>query len=285
MKKNKKKISPGIVALYVILVILELYYLIPLLVMVSTSFKEESEALKKTWEWIPKPFTFENYVFIIDRYPFLRWTINSIIVTVGTVALTCFTALPAGYAFARLNFRGKNLLFTMCLLTIMIPFYAYMPQLYLLFYRLKMLNTYIGLMIPLSVNAFAIFLFRQFIVAEIPRDIEDAAKIDGCSYWGILFRIVLPLIRPAMTTAVLFTAFKSWNYLMWPLVATSGDKVKTLPVGLAVNVFGVTTGIMHQPPYTIVMAGALLSIIIPVVLFIFLQRFFVRGIVTSGLKQ
>jgi len=272
-----------IIILYVILIIVIMFYIVPFIVMTSTSLKPESEVLTKTWEWIPRTITFKSYSYVINNYPFIRWTLNSIIVTLGTVLITCLISIPAGYAFARFNFKGKNILFIMSLLTIMIPFYAYLPQLYLWFFYLKMLNTYICLMIPLSTSAIGVFLFRQFI-SQIPRDIEDAARIDGCGYWGIIFRIILPLTKPAITTIILFTGIKSWNYLIWPLIVASDDKIKTLPVGLAVNIFAVTTGIMHIPPYAIVMAASILSIIFPVMSFIFLQKYFVKGIATTGLK-
>jgi multiple sugar transport system permease protein len=271
------------VVLYAILLAVIVYYVVPLLVMLTTSLKPEGQVLSRTWEWIPRTVTFEQYAYVLKQYPFARWLLNSIIVAVGTVLLTLSISLPAGYAFARLNFRGKEVLFILSLLTIMIPFFAYVPQLYLLFYYLKLTNTYISLMIPLSTSGVGLFLFRQFIT-QIPTDLDDAARIDGCGYWETFIRIILPLTKPAIVTVVIFTAIKSWNSLLWPLIAASSDSVKPLPVGLAVNVFVVTTGIMHQPPYGMVMAASLLSTILPVLLFIILQKYFVTGIATTGLK-
>lgn len=272
-----------ILFLYVILLGAILYYLLPVLVMLTTSLKPEGEVLSRTWEWIPRTFTFENYARVIEHYPFWRWMLNSTIVTIGTVLLTLAVSLPAGYAFARLNFSGKDLLFGMSLLTIMIPHFAYIPQLYLMMSAMDMINTHIALMIPLATSAVSLFLVRQFI-SQIPQELDDAARIDGCSNWGVFFRVILPLTRPAIITSVIFTAIKSWNSLLWPLIAASNDNVKTLPVGLSVNVFAVTTGIMHQPPYGIVMAASFLSIVFPVGLFLMLQRYFVQGIATTGLK-
>jgi len=269
------------IILYIILIIVIIFYIVPFIVMISTSLKPESEVLTKIWEWIPSTITFKNYSYIINHFPFMRWTLNSIIVSLGTVLITCSISLPAGYAFARFNFKGKNFLFTMSLLTVMIPFNVLLPQLYLYFFYLKMLNTYICLMIPLSTSAISIFLFRQFI-SQIPRDIEDAARIDGCGYWGIFFRIILPLTKPAITTIILITGIKSWKYLIWPLIAASNDNIKTLPVGLAVNIFASSLGL--SPAYGAVMAAAILTTILPVVLFIFLQKYFVEGIATTGLK-
>jgi multiple sugar transport system permease protein len=271
------------VLLHTILLLVILYYVVPLLVMVTTSLKPESQILTKRWQWIPETVTLEHYVYVLRQYPFIRWLINSIIITTGTVLLTLAVSLPAGYAFARLQFRGKEVLFVLSLLTIMIPFFAYIPQLYLLFYYLKLTNTYVSLMIPPATSGVSLFLFRQFI-SQIPTDLDDAAKIDGCSHWRIFLQIILPLTKPAVVAVVIFTAIKSWNSLLWPLIAASGDRVKPLPVGLAINVFAVTTGIMHQPPYGVMMAASLLSIALPVLLFIVLQRYFVMGIATTGLK-
>jgi ABC-type glycerol-3-phosphate transport system permease component len=278
MRKNL-----SILGIYLLIVLACAFYLVPILVMISTSLKPESQVLTKTWEWIPRTFTLENFNFVISQFPFMRWVINSVIVTVGTVFLTLAISLPAGYAFARLEFRGKNILFAMVLLTIMIPFFAYTPQLYLLMSAMKLTNSHLALMIPMVTSGVSIFLFRQFI-AQIPIDLDEAARMDGCSSWGIFFKIILPLTKPAVITSIIFTSIKSWNSLLWPLIAASNDQVKTLPVGLSVNVFAVTTGIMHQPPYGVVMAASFLSILFPVAIFVVLQRYFIQGIATTGLK-
>jgi len=280
--KYKNKIG-GNIFLYIMLILVILYYFIPLAVMISTSFKPEQQVLTKTWQWIPKNFTIENYKAVLAKYPFLRWLLNSVIVTIGTVLLTLFISLPAGYAFARYKFKGKEILFLLSLFTIMIPFSSYMPQLYILFYYMKLLNTYICLIIPLSTSAINLFLFRQFI-SQIPKDLDDAAKIDGCGSLRIFFNIILPLSKPAIISVVIFTAIRSWNSLMWPLVAASNDKIKTLPVGLARDILGLPALTMHQPKYGMVMASSLLVTIIPILLFLVLQRYFVEGISTTGLK-
>ncbi len=265
------------------LLIVIIFYLFPFLVMLSTSLKPAGQVLSKTWQWIPRTLTLEQYTRVLTQYPFGRWLLNSVIITVGTVLVTLGISLPAGYAFARIDFRGKGFLFALCLLTIMIPFCAYVPQLYLQMFYFKLTNTFVALMIPLCTSGMSLFLFRQFI-AQIPLELEDAAQIDGCGRWGIFFRVILMLTQPAIVTALIFTAIKSWNSLLWPLIAASKDSVKPLPVGLAVNVFAVTTGIMHQPPYGVVMAASFLSIILPVALFIALQKYFVQGVATTGLK-
>lgn len=277
----KSNISRTVI--YIILGLTIVMYAIPLMVIVTTSLKTDTQAMTKDFEWIPNPLTFEQYNIVMDRFPFERWIINSTIVTIGTVILVLVVSLPAGYAFARMEFRWKNILFALSLMTIMLPFFAYIPQLYLLFNYLGLINSYIALMIPLATSGVSIFLFRQFII-QIPKDLDDAALIDGCSNWQIFFQIILPLTKPAIISVIIFTAIRSWNALMWPLIAASNDKVKTLPVGLAVNVFAATTGVVRPQPYGVIMAAAMLSILLPVLLFLLLQRYFVQGIATTGLK-
>lgn len=280
---NKKIFSR--IFLYAILIIVIFFYASPLFIIMTTSLKTDNQTMSRRFEWIPNPITFEQYRVVIERFPFMKWIRNSFIVTVGTVALVLFVSLPAGYAFARLEFKGKNVLFNFALLSIMLPFVAYIPQLYLLMHYIGgLLNTHLALMIPLATSGVSIFLFRQFM-SQIPMDLDDAALIDGCSPFQIFFHIILPLSKPAIVSVVIFTAIKSWNMLMWPLIAASNDDAKTIPVGLAVNVFAASSaGHIRPQPYGVIMAAALLSIIIPVLLFLFLQKYFVQGIATTGLK-
>ncbi|MDY6994240.1 MAG: carbohydrate ABC transporter permease [Pseudomonadota bacterium] len=270
-------------SLYIALFAVIVFYAGPLLIVVSTSLKTDTQTMSRTFELIPDPLILDQYQIVLERFPFSVWLRNSFIVAVLTVALVLFVSLPAGYAFARLEFKGKNLLFTLSLLSIMIPFVAYIPQLYLLMYYLDMLNKFIALVIPLATSGVSIFMFRQFM-SQIPRDLDDAAVMDGCNPIQIFFHVILPLSKPAIVSVVIFTAIKSWNTLMWPLIAASNNEVKTVPVGLAVNVFAASSGTIRQQPYGVIMAAAFLSIIIPVTLFLFLQKYFVQGIATTGLK-
>lgn len=277
------KIKGSRLVLYLILGLVIIFYAVPIGVIITTSLKTDTQAMTKEFEWIPDPVTLEQYEIVLDRFPFERWIRNSVIVTFGTVLLVMLVSLPAGYAFARLDFKGKNLLFNMSLLTIMLPFSAYIPQLYLLIHYMKLTNTYIALIIPLATSGISIFLFRQFIT-QIPTELDDAARMDGCSNLQIFTRIILPLTQPAVASVIIFTTIRSWNALMWPLIAASKDTVKTLPVGLAVNIFAATTGVVRPQPYGVIMAAALISIALPIFVFLILQRYFVQGIATTGLK-
>lgn len=277
------KIKGSRLVLYLILGLVIIFYAVPIGVIITTSLKTDTQAMTKEFEWIPDPVTLEQYEIVLDRFPFERWIRNSVIVTFGTVLLVMLVSLPAGYAFARLDFKGKNLLFNMSLLTIMLPFSAYIPQLYLLIHYMKLTNTYIALIIPLATSGISIFLFRQFIT-QIPTELDDAARMDGCSNLQIFTRIIIPLTQPAVASVIIFTTIRSWNALMWPLIAASKDTVKTLPVGLAVNIFAATTGVVRPQPYGVIMAAALISIALPIFVFLILQRYFVQGIATTGLK-
>lgn len=271
------------VSLYLVLFFVIVFYAAPFFIILTTSFKTDSQTVTRVFQWIPNPATINQYRIVLDRFPFEHWIINSVIVTILSVVIVLGISLPAGYAFARLKFKGKNLLFSLSLLTIMIPFAAYMPQLYLEMTYMKLIGTYIGLVIPLSTSAVSIFLFRQFIT-QLPLELDDAARIDGCSNFQIFTKIIIPLTKPAVVTVIIFTAIKSWNSLMWPLIAATKDTIKTLPAGLAVNVFTATNSGAAPTPYGVVMAATLLSIAPPVILFLFLQKYFVQGIATTGLK-
>jgi multiple sugar transport system permease protein len=272
------------IPVYLVLIFVIFIYGTPFFIMLTTSFKTNDQTMSKQFDWIPDPLISDQYQFALGHFPFERWLLNSVIVTLGTVALVLLVSLPAGYAFARLRFKGRDWLFNLMLFTIMIPFAAYLPQLYLEMSYMKLIGTYTSLMIPLATNGVSIFLFRQFI-AQLPTDLDDAARIDGCNNFQIFTRIILPLTKPAVVTVVIFTAVKSWNTLMWPLIAATKDTVKTLPVGLAVNIFQATNPVSNNPtPYGVVMAASVLSIIVPLILFLFLQRYFVQGIAATGLK-
>lgn len=269
--------------IYLVLAIVILAYATPFAVILTTSLKTYSQTETRFFSWIPDPVTLDEYRYTLSQFPFARWVLNSVIVTTGTVALILLVSLPAGYAFARLKFKGKNLLFGLMLLSIMIPLAAYVPQLYLEMSYLKMINTYLALMIPLATSGISIFLFRQFI-SQLPVELEDAARIDGCNDFQVFTRVILPLTKPAVISVVIFSSVKSWNSLMWPLLAGTVDTVKTVPVGLAVNIFTATNASANPTNYGVVMAASVLSIVVPVTLFLFLQRYFVQGIATTGLK-
>ncbi len=269
--------------LYSLLVLVVVLYSIPMIWLVSTSLKEEGRVFSKTIEWLPRPPTLENYRNAFSRYPLARWLLNSAIVAVVTVSLTILISVPAGYALARAKLKGGSIIFGLCLLSLMVPIEAYLVPLYIIFSELRLVNKYVGLVLPQLSNGFAVFLIRQF-VQQIPKELEEAAIIDGASRWQVLTRIVAPNLTPALATVIIFRFMASWNSFAWPLIAASSDAVKTQPVGLAIHVFGVVGGSMASPRYGLSMAAAFVATLPTIIVFLAMQRYFVEGIATSGLK-
>ena len=269
--------------LVLLLVLVIVLYAAPTLWLISTSLKEEGRVVSRTPQWIPNPITLDNYRAAFTRYPLARWLWNSVVVSVATVVLSVLINVPAGYAFARYRFSGDWLLYWLSLISIMVPVQAYLVPLYLTFASLGLLNTYTGLVLPLLANGFGVFLIRQF-VQQIPRELEEAAIVDGASRFTILWRVVVPMTMPAIVTLIIFRFMASWNAFAWPLVATSSDQVKTLPVGLTLHIFGVFGAASAPPRYGLSMAAAFTSILPAIIVFLVLQRYFVQGMATSGLK-
>jgi len=269
--------------LFALLLLVIVTYAGPTAWLISTSLKEEGRIFTAVPHWLPEPLTLANYAYAFSRYPLGRWFWNSTVVSVVTVILCVLINVPAGYAFARHRFRGDWLLFWLTLASIMVPVQAYLVPMYLIFAQLRLLNTLTGLILPFLSNGFGVFLIRQFI-QQIPRELEEAAIIDGASRFTVLWRVIVPLTTPAIATLIIFRFMYSWNSFAWPLVAASSDRSITLPVGLALHVFGVVGASSAQPRYGLSMAASFVSILPAMVVFLFMQRYFVEGVASSGLK-
>ena len=209
--------------------------------------------------------------------PFLRFYLNSIIVTTTITVTQILFSILAAYAFSRLDFPLKNILFMLVISTMLMPFQVIVVPTFLVIYKFGWINTYQGLIIPFLFNAFSIFLLKQFFMT-IPKDLEDAAKIDGCGRMRFLFGIMVPLSRPAIGTVVLFTFLVHWKDYLWPLVITNSTNMRTLPVGLK---YLITEG---GEDYRLMMAAALMAIVPILVVFILAEKQFIRGITLTGLK-
>lgn len=251
--------------------------LLPFLWMISTSFKPPAELFGRSTFW-PQTWTVENYINAWNAAPFGRYYINSIIVAAGTVALQLITGALAGYGFARVNLPGRNVLFAIVMATMMVPSTVTLVPSYLLLNKIGWLDTYAALIVPWGATPFSIFLFRQTF-RTIPRDLEDAARIDGCSTLGVLWRIVLPLSKPAIYTVAVYGWIGSWNDFIWPLVMTDSEAMRTLQVGL--RVFTLDAGTR----YTLQMAAATFTIVPLLIAYFFVQRQFVEGIARTGLSE
>ena len=267
---------------YSLLILVVAFYSIPMIWLVSTSLKEEGRVFSKTIEWLPRPTTLENYGNAFSRYPLARWLINSAIVAVATLSLTILISVPAGYALARAKFKGSSILFGLCLLSLMVPIEAYLVPLYIIFSELRLVDKYIGLVLPQLSNGFAVFLIRQF-VQQIPIELEEAAIIDGASRWQVLTRIVAPNLTGSGHSDHIPVHGKL-EQLCLATHSSEPDAVKTQPVGLAIHVFGVVGGSMASPRYGLSMAAAFVATLPTIIVFLVMQRYFVEGIATSGLK-
>ena len=219
-----------------------------------------------------------NYRNLWKTVPYNRYFVNSVFIATASTLLTLFFCSLGGYAFAKYQFRGQKILFGILLASMMVPFQVLLVPLFGLMYDIGWLNSYKAIIIPFSVGAFGVFLMRQFIVT-IPSELLDAARIDGCSEFGIYYRIVLPIIKPALGALTIYSFLGSWNGYLWPLIILRDEVKYTLPIGLA-NLVGI-----YRQDYGMLMAGTLLSLMPIVILFLAMQREFVQGITLGSVKE
>lgn len=251
--------------------------IIPLLWMVITSFQTLNETRHFPPILVPSSIQWQNYTEVLQRAPFARWFLNTLVVTVVVVAGNLLFCSLAGYAFARIKFFGRDVVFILVLATLMIPFQVIMIPTFLIVRKLGLIDTLGALIVPNLAGAFGIFLLRQFF-RSLPIELEEAARIDGASRLGVLFKIVLPLSGPVLATVAVITFLWTWNDFLWPLVTIYNPDNMTLQLGLT------TFQGAHQTNTHLLMAANVMSVIPVLLLFFVAQRFFIRGIATSGLK-
>jgi multiple sugar transport system permease protein len=247
--------------------------------LLSSSLKEPGKIWLFPPQWIPDPVRWQNYLEALTASPFHLYLVNTLVIVVAGEAGVLLTASMAAYGFARLRFRGRDLVFTIILSTIMLPWVVTMIPRYILFKQLGWLDTPLPLIVPdwFGGGAFNIFLLRQFF-RTIPRDFTDAARIDGASEFGIYWRVVLPLIKPALTAVAIFLFLYHWNDFLGPLIYLTSPEKYTISLGLA-SFKGLYTTQWHY------LMAASTAAILPVLLLFFLaQRYFIQGIVMSGIK-
>ena len=275
MKSKKFSIRKAIS--WLLLIFVAFLIIFPFIWMVVTSFKTEADIRSFPPVLFSGNYSFDNYKNIWSRIPFLSYYKNTLIFAGGVTIVSLICDSMAGYAFARLHFKGRNLLFSMVLVTMMIPFQVIMVPLYSQLFHMKLLNTYLGLILPRATNAFGIFMMRQFFVT-LPGGLEEAARIDGSNAFQIYVRIMLPLCKPAMVTLTIFHAMYNWNDLLYPLILATKPEMKTLAAGLA-SFMGT-----HVVEYGIIMAGAVLSLLPIFIAYCLAQKAFVQGIAMTGMK-
>ena len=262
---------------YILLIGLAMLMLLPFIWMVSASLKMDKDVFTFPIQWIPEVPQWGNFSKIWTTIPFLTFFANTSKLTVIITLLQLFTSSFAGYAFAKLNFKGRDILFLAYISSIAIPWQAYMVPQFIMMRQFDLVDKHLALIMLQAFSAFGVFLMRQFFIS-IPDDILHAARIDGLSEYGIYFRIMLPLSKPALATLTIFTAVFVWNDFMGPLIYLNSTKLKTIQLGLRMFIQ------QYSANYSLIMAASLVSLIPVVVLFLTFQRFFVEGIATTGVK-
>ena len=263
---------------YGLLAAIALLMLFPLLWLLSTAFKSPAENIFQfPPQLLPSQPTFNNFVRVWQTNPFGRYLFNSTLVAVLTVGLNLLFCALAAYPLARLEFRGREIIFTAIVTTIMIPFQIVMIPLYILTVQLGMKNSYLGIIFPAIASAFGIFLLRQAFQG-VPKELEEAARIDGCSELGLWWHIMIPAIRPALVTLAIFVFIGSWSDFLWPLIVIDRPEFYTLPLGVAI-----LAGTFSLD-WRLVAAGSVISIAPILLLFLFLQRYIVPTEAGSGVK-
>lgn len=271
------KAGLGKAVIYVLLIALAVTMLLPFLWMLSASLKLDKDVFRFPIQWIPVDPLWSNYVKIWTQIPFLTFFANTTKLTVIITCLQLFTSSFAGYAFAKLRFKGRDILFLAYIASIAIPWQSYMVPQFIMMRRLDLVDTHMSLILLQAFSAFGVFLMRQFFIS-IPNDILDAARMDGLSEYGIYFQIMLPLSKPALATLTIFTAVFVWNDFMGPLIYLDSQTLKTIQLGLRMFIQ------QYSANYALIMAASLVSLIPVTILFLAFQRFFVEGIASTGIK-
>jgi multiple sugar transport system permease protein len=269
----------GTVLKYLVLTILGAWMLLPFFWMISASLMTTAEIISRPPPLLPAVPQWHNYVDVAKVVDLARSYTNSIIVTGTTVFGILFTSSLTGYAFAKYQFPGKNFLFTLILASMMIPFFVILIPVFYIVKQLGWINNYGGLILPGIVSAYGIFMMRQFMLS-IPDELLDSARIDGASEFRIYWQIVLPNTGPALVTLGVFNMVSVWNSFLWPLLIAQSKDLYTIPLALNnLRTFG-----MEQSALRLQMAGTVLGVLPTLVVFVFLQRYFTRGITLTGIK-
>ena len=265
------------VALYAALLAGALFALVPMLWMVSASLMPTGSATTYPPHLFPRTVTLEHYQAVFTRLKMGRYLANSALITVLVTTISLVVNSMAGYAFAKLRFRGRDRVFRVLSGGLVIPVQVSMLPLFLLMRELHLINSYWGVIIPSMASIFAIFLVRQYAVS-IPDDLLDAARIDGASEWRIYWAVVLPVIRPILATLAIWTFLTTWNDFMWPLIVLSDESKYTLPVALA-SLVG-----EHVQDTELMMAGSVLTVLPVLLVFLALQRYYIQGVMAGSVK-
>jgi ABC-type glycerol-3-phosphate transport system permease component len=272
------------IAQYLLLVLVTAAFLVPVAWTLISAIKPEGDIVTYPPRWIPQRVTLANFQQVLQRFAFLKWMWNSLIVTsIATTVVVIIDSLAA-YALARLKFWGKEILFVLIISMLLIPIQAYVIPLFLIFSGIKLLDTRIAVILPLTALVTGVYLFRQFFEG-LPMELEEAARIDGWNDFQIYWYIMMPLAKPILSSVAILSFIVGWNEFLWPLIVTNSDKSKTLPVGLSQFMGASGGGAGTAPTYGLSLSSACMAIVPTVVVFLIFQKYFVQGISTTGLKR
>lgn len=263
---------------YIVIYTLAFLTVAPFIWMILTSLKDMSEIYVYPPKWIPSEFHFENYKNSFEAAPFGRYYLNSLITAFSVTIGQIITCSMAAFAFARLQFKGRDILFYLFLGTMMVPYNVTMIPSFMVLYWLGWIDSFKALIVPGLASAFGTFLLRQFFMT-IPKELEEAAYIDGSSRWGVLRRIILPLSRPAIATLAIFTFMGTFNDFLWALVVVNSDEMRTVQLGLSIF------RDRYLTQWDLLMAGSVTAVLPILIVFFFAQKYFIQGITLSGLKE
>lgn len=266
------------ILLYLLLIAITLFMIGPFLWLLSTALKSASENIfQYPPKLLPEEPTLSNFGKVMDVFPFWRYLLNSTIVSGLTVILNVLFCSLAAYPLARMNFKGKNTVFILILSTMMIPFQLLMIPVYILSLNLGLQNTYLGMVLPHVTTAFGVFLMRQAFMT-VPNELDESARMDGANSFQIWWKVLMPLVKPSLVTLTIFTFVSAWGDFLWPLIIVNDQNMFTLPLGL--NMLSGT----FTSDWRLIAAGAIISMIPVIVIFLLLQRFFIGGAMKGAIK-
>ncbi|MDB7088201.1 MULTISPECIES: carbohydrate ABC transporter permease [Enterococcus] len=277
MNNRSEKNSFHKILVFTLLLIFSLLTLIPFIWMISASFKTNNDVFSVPIQWIPKTWHPENYSVIWTRIPLLTFFKNTAILSIVITLIQLFTSSFAAYGFSKMHFKGRNLLFLAYIGTIAVPWQSYMIPQFIMMRQLGLSDTLLSLILLQAFSAFGVFLLKQYY-SSIPDSLCESARIDGLSEWGIYRRIILPLTKPALASLTIITFVNTWNDYMGPFIYLSSTENKTIQLGLKMFVG------LYDTEYALIMAASVLSVLPVAIVFLAMQKYFVEGIASSGVK-
>ncbi len=278
MRKKIGKITLAAAFGYLFTFLIAVTVLIPILWLLVSSFKTDVGVIKFPPRFFPEEWTLHQYLYVGDSIPIFEMTKNTVIFAGGVTVISLLFDSMAGYAFARMRFKGSKVLFSIILLTMMVPFQIIMTPLYIEVYKLHLLDSYLGLILPRATSAFGIYMMSSFFQG-LPKSLEESGRIDGMSEFRIFWSIMMPLCKPALVSLGIFHFMNNWNDLLYPLMLTSSQNKRTLSAGLAVLVGNKV--IKYGPT----LAATMISLTPLLILYIFCQKYFIEGVAASGVKE